>query len=203
VYRMVLTWIRAGERPVLWRRQPAHGESVENYLRDGLRAMLGELAAHDPTQACSTWHPHQRHYGFWRRRMAHETTVHRVDVQVAAGKAIDVIEADIALDGIDEVLTLWFIHRLSVLGVSGTRRGTVAIRSGGRVWLVTVGETGTAAVSATEAELGRASAVLTAEPMAMYLWLWGRGPFFTNDIHRDGDEDLSAQVWALLRLATR
>jgi uncharacterized protein (TIGR03083 family) len=46
----------------------------------------------------------QRPAGFWARRMAHETAVHRADAQLAAGQA-PVIDADVAADGIDEWLT--------------------------------------------------------------------------------------------------
>jgi hypothetical protein len=35
----------------------------------------------------------------------------------------------------------------------------------------------------------------------MYRWLWGRLPQWV--IQHDGDADAIAQVWALLRLATR
>jgi uncharacterized protein (TIGR03083 family) len=45
----------------------------------------------------------QRPAPFWARRMAHETAVHRADVQLATGRA-PVIDADIAADGIDEWL---------------------------------------------------------------------------------------------------
>jgi uncharacterized protein (TIGR03083 family) len=45
--------------------------------------------------------------GFWLRRMAHETLVHRADAQLAAGAEPEpVIEAGIAADAIDEWLTL-------------------------------------------------------------------------------------------------
>ena len=45
--------------------------------------------------------------GFWIRRMAHETLVHRADAQLAAGAAPEpVIAAEIAADAIDEWLTL-------------------------------------------------------------------------------------------------
>ena len=41
--------------------------------------------------------------GFWIRRMAHETLVHRADAQLAAGAEPEpVIEAEIAADAIDE-----------------------------------------------------------------------------------------------------
>ena len=45
--------------------------------------------------------------GFWIRRMAHETLVHRADAQLAAGAEPEpVIEAEIAADAIDE----WHDH---------------------------------------------------------------------------------------------
>jgi uncharacterized protein (TIGR03083 family) len=45
--------------------------------------------------------------GFWIRRMAHETLVHRADAQLAAGAAPEpVVEAEIAADAIDEWLAL-------------------------------------------------------------------------------------------------
>ena len=45
--------------------------------------------------------------GFWIRRMAHETLVHRADAQLAAGAVPEpVIEADLAADAIDEWLML-------------------------------------------------------------------------------------------------
>ena len=45
--------------------------------------------------------------GFWLRRMAHETLVHRADAQLAAGAEPEpAIEAEVAADAIDEWLTL-------------------------------------------------------------------------------------------------
>jgi uncharacterized protein (TIGR03083 family) len=41
--------------------------------------------------------------GFWQRRQAHETAMHRVDAQLAAG-SVQPIAPDLAADGIDE----WF-----------------------------------------------------------------------------------------------
>jgi uncharacterized protein (TIGR03083 family) len=45
--------------------------------------------------------------GFWIRRIAHETLVHRADAQLAAGAEPEpVIDAEVAADAIDEWLTL-------------------------------------------------------------------------------------------------
>jgi uncharacterized protein (TIGR03083 family) len=42
---------------------------------------------------------------FWGRRMAHETLVHRADVQLATGQLVE-MAPDLAADGIDEWLTV-------------------------------------------------------------------------------------------------
>lgn len=198
--RMVWQWMRSGERPTQWRRDPAPGQTLAEFVRAGTAALLTELAAHDPDEPCSTWWPAEQNYGFWRRRMAHETTVHRVDVQGAAGVPLGEmppVPEDIALDGIDEVLTLWFVYRLSTLGVVGTRRRLVAVRTGGREWFAYAGPLGTSA----EPVNAEPEAVVSGPPMLVYLWLWGRVP--DRRIEPEGDQDAIAQLWALLRLATR
>lgn len=202
VYRMVLRWLREGDRPSSWQREPVKGQPVERYLRTALAAITDELGAHDPLTVCPTWWPAHECYGFWYRRLAHETTVHRVDVQAAVGQAadsVDLMDEQVALDGIDEVLTLWFAHRLAVLGVSGTRHGRVAVRAGGRTWIACVTPHGTSARQAVQSD--PADATVSGRPAAVFLWLWGRASHHAVD--RTGDLDAVAQLWALLRLATR
>jgi uncharacterized protein (TIGR03083 family) len=201
VYRMVCSWIRDGRRPDTWQRAPDGGQDAIEYHRSGLRELLAELTAHQPDEPCATWWPADTSYGFWRRRMAHETTVHRVDVQAAAGRTVDSINEDVAVDGIDEVLILWFGHRLAVLGVGGTWRGTVGVTAGERSWLIRAGPEGMNARRATSAELADVDALVSGPPAQVYLWLWGRLP--PRVVQWNGDGDAIAQVWALLRLATR
>lgn len=201
VYRMVVAWLRGGKRPVQWQRDPASGESVGDYLSTGFAELAGELAARDPGTVAGTWWPEDKTAGFWYRRMAHETTIHRTDVQSAAGLALTGIADDVALDGIDEALLLWFGHRLDVLGVSGTRDGSVGVHAGGRYWLATAGPSVTEAERVEQAAVVAADAQVSGAPMQVYLWLWGR--LATAAVTTDGDEDAVAQLWALLRLATR
>ncbi|MCP2165343.1 maleylpyruvate isomerase family mycothiol-dependent enzyme [Goodfellowiella coeruleoviolacea] len=234
-YRMVLAWLRDGYRPRTWREDPRPDESLTDFLRSGARRLLAELAAHEPDEPCPTWWPTEANYGFWRRRLVHETTVHRVDVQSALGQPLAPVADDVALDGVDEVLSLWFTHRLAVLGVTGPRRGSVAVRTGGRVWVARGGPDGTAgwraAPEAGQVRVGGGAdrpggtdqsdvdrsdvdgqgpgsgagewvdAEVSGSPMDVYLWLWGRLP--NRAVHVTGDDDAVAQLWALLRLATR
>ena len=56
--------------------------------------------------------------GFWLRRMAHETLVHRADAQLAAGAEPEpVIDAEVAADAIDE----WLMLLTGGLGNAGER----------------------------------------------------------------------------------
>lgn len=207
-YRMVWRWLRDGQQPGEWQREPAGHQDLADFVRTGAAPLLAELAAHRPDESAPTWWPDEPNYGFWRRRMAHETTVHRYDVQGAAGMVPDEVPDDIALDGIDEVLTLWFLHRLAVLGVSGTRDQVVLVRTGGLEWLTRAGAEHTSTrrpvdqVDADEpAAADVAHATVSGDPMQVYLWLWGRRPDRAVDM--EGSQDAIAQLWALLRLATR
>ncbi|TCP55151.1 uncharacterized protein (TIGR03083 family) [Tamaricihabitans halophyticus] len=215
VYRMARSWIAEGARPTHWQRAPdsngtgssggSWGGALVDYLRSGLAELLPELSGHAPDDPCATWWPADRGYGFWARRLVHETTVHRTDVQSAAGVAVADIATDIALDGVDEVLRLWLGYRLSQLGVTGTRHGTVLVETDQYRWLVRAdpAETAVRRLSAEAADNSADSvdAVVSANPVEMYLWLWGRRPLGTVRI--TGQDEAVWQMWALLRLATR
>jgi uncharacterized protein (TIGR03083 family) len=207
-YRMIWQWLRDGQRPGNWQREPAEGQELADFVRSGAAPILAELAAHQPDEPCPTWWQDEQNYGFWRRRLAHETTVHRYDVQGASGPATgtipDEVSDDIALDGIDEVLTLWFLHRLEALGVSGTRDQVVAVQAGGLEWLTRAGTELTSTRrpgDPTDDGIGSVNATVSGSPMEVYLWLWGRRPDRAVDM--EGNQDAIAQLWALLRLATR
>lgn len=211
LYRMVWHWLRDGMRPGEWQRDPADGQSLADYVRTALPPLVEMLSAHAPDERAPTWWPEDQTFGFWRRRMAHEATVHRCDIQGATGIAPDDVPDDVALDGIDEVLTLWFEHRLDVLGVSGTRDQVVAVRAGGLEWRARMGIGRTSTRRPGEGPAGddpdagngeyASHAVVSGSPMQVYLWLWGRRP--DRAVRSDGNPDAIAQLWALLRLATR
>ena len=64
---------------------PADG--VLDWYRATLAAVVADLRGlDDPERPVYSFAPHQQRAGFWPRRMAHETTVHRVDAEQAAGR---------------------------------------------------------------------------------------------------------------------
>lgn len=199
IYRRVLAWIQQGEPPDDWQRRPDDDDLIA-FHTSGRRALVAELAEHAPDEACATIWPADRTYGFWRRRMAHETALHRVDVQAAIGLDLDPLDADFAADGIDEVLMLWFGHRLAEFEIPATAYGAVGIEVAGRAWLAILGRPRSSARRVPAVDARAADAVITGRPMNVYLWLWGRQP--DQSVEISGDFDATAQLWGLLRMAT-
>ncbi len=68
--------------------------------------IMSTLEALDPQMAAWNWAPQAKVAGFWHRRMATETAVHRWDAQMAIGRA-EPIDAHLAADGVAEVLDTW------------------------------------------------------------------------------------------------
>ncbi|MDT7711847.1 MAG: hypothetical protein QOG46_536 [Pseudonocardiales bacterium] len=200
VHRVTRLWVRDGRRPEQWQRSPTDGDLV-GFVRSGLDELVTELSLHDPDEPCDTWWPADRTHGFWRRRMAHETTVHRVDVEAAAGGPVHPVDAELALDGIDEVLFLWFGHRLAELRMSSPERGVVALSAAERRWLAIFEPGRSIARRVDEADARSADATVSGDPMELYLWSWGRLP--DQSVRISGDQEAVARLWTLLRPATQ
>ncbi|HEY2723669.1 MAG TPA: maleylpyruvate isomerase family mycothiol-dependent enzyme [Pseudonocardiaceae bacterium] len=200
VHRVARLWVRYGRQPTHWQRAPVDGD-LASFVRTGFSSLLIELSRHAAESSCDTWWPADRTHGFWRRRMAHETTVHRVDVQAAAGGPVDPIEPDVALDGIDELLFLWFGHRLAELRMSSSQLGAVALAAGDRYWLAIFERGRCTPRRVEEAEARAADAMVSGTPTEVYLWGWGRLP--DQSVRISGDYEAVARLWTLLRPATQ
>jgi hypothetical protein len=78
----------------------------------------------------------------------------------------------------------------------------VALRAGNKVWLATTGPDPAVARLVDDEEAASADGEVTGTSMQLYRWLWGRIP--DRDLPPPtGDHDAIAQLWALLRLATK
>ncbi|MCD9624123.1 maleylpyruvate isomerase family mycothiol-dependent enzyme [Rhabdothermincola salaria] len=75
-------------------------------FRAALDALCLTLEAADPEGRSWNFTSGSGTNAFWPRRMAHETTVHRIDAQRTAGQDADPVPSDQAADGIDELVTV-------------------------------------------------------------------------------------------------
>jgi uncharacterized protein (TIGR03083 family) len=195
VYEHKIACIRlGGTRPDPWPPAwPADRDPLEWY-DEALATLLDVLASTDPAAPSWTWWPEDQTAGFWVRRMAQETAVHRADVESASGP-ITPVDAELAVDGVDEVLVMmlagdWAPEPHPEL------TGTVMAATGGRSWRVTMNA---ADVVVAQAD-GDADATVTADPSDLLLWLWGRAP--DSAVTVAGDPRAAARFRARLAIAT-
>jgi uncharacterized protein (TIGR03083 family) len=79
-------------------------EDLRQWFAEGAAALLETLAAADPDRPCWSF-TRERRVGFWVRRQALETVVHRWDAERAIGEP-GLIDPALAADGVAEVVKL-------------------------------------------------------------------------------------------------
>jgi uncharacterized protein (TIGR03083 family) len=179
VYQHKVACVRLGRSPGGdYEQAPPEGVDLVGWFDTSLITLLAELRQRGPAAPAYSWWPHDQTVGFWYRRMAQETAVHRLDVEDGAGTPTP-IDADLAADGIDEVLDVFIAEGWDddvspeEWGDVDPRAGegkTIATRAGGRVWRSTLGPS-TIVLHRSD---GPADASVTGDPESVLLWLWGR-----------------------------
>ncbi len=147
-------------------------------LRHWAEALQTELLARNDHDEASTFMRSDRTVGFWWRRMALETAVHRTDAELAVGLRTPVA-SELAVDGIDEML--WFApapwQQGSKEGWSGQH---VVVDAGETAWTAVLDQ-GT--LSTFFGDDGSTTRV-TGSPDSLLQWSAGRQ---VEDLSRSGD----------------
>ncbi|MFE1776443.1 maleylpyruvate isomerase family mycothiol-dependent enzyme [Streptomyces sp. NPDC059008] len=78
--------------------------ALDAWLAAGVEQAVAALREAGPDTEVWTWSPVQR-TGFWARRMAHETVIHRADAALAAGTGFEVPQ-EVAADCLEEWLQI-------------------------------------------------------------------------------------------------
>ncbi len=198
VYEHKLACIALRAAPQPWPPAwPADRDPLE-WFADAHGRLLDVLRSTDPATPAYTWFPPDQTVGFWVRRMAQETAVHRVDTQSALAEAVTPVDDELAVDGVDEVLELMLAGDWSdepVAAGAGTR---VEVSAGGRAWVVAL-QPESVQVSAPDGS--PVDAGVSGAPSDVLLWLWGR----TSDdsVMLSGDRALGQVFRERLALATQ
>ena len=205
VYRRVAGWIRVQGRPETWEREPAAGVDLIEWFQTGAADLYTLMSDRTPGEPCATWWPYDQTMRFWWRRMAHETIVHRADIESAFGP-IGPVGRDVAADGADEVLSLFLGYALSRKAVPEQPTGlwyrgyeqVVGVAAGTRVWRVALRES---SVDISPELPHDADALVLGGAEEVYLWLWGRRD--DTAVRITGDDDAAAALRQALTAATQ
>lgn len=160
---------------------PPAGLAAEDPMALLDRAYAGlrhELETRDPAAPAGSWYAPDQTVGFWVRRMAQETVIHRFDAELAAGVPAAATPDDLAVDGVDELLKVfvsygvsaWGEYFAAVLGEAPTR--SYRIRAGDAAWRV---ETGPGRFDVSDgAGEGPADLTVSGPPVGVLRWVWNR-----------------------------
>lgn len=96
---------RLPERPRRDFDRPEDTGALLDWYREGHAQLLGALAGASPADSLWAWAPAPSPLAFWARRQAHETAMHRLDAEQAAGMVTPFPARD-AADGVDEWLLI-------------------------------------------------------------------------------------------------
>jgi uncharacterized protein (TIGR03083 family) len=166
---------------------PEGVDDIASYLRDGsaeLHSVLTTTALGSPA-----WNMIGEPYvaGFWPRRIAHETAIHRVDAQFGSGTTPTAIATDLAIDGIDEFFDLMparVLNKQPTASLGGSLH--LHATDGPGEWMIEI-ESGVLHLSHGH---GKGSAAVRGTASDLLLGVWGRLPFESNQFDCFGDADV-------------
>jgi uncharacterized protein (TIGR03083 family) len=156
---------------------PADADGLRAWLVDGAGELVEVIRSVGPETPVWTW-TDDHSAGFWARRMAHETAVHRADVELALGREFNV-EPDLAADAISEWLSL-----LSLPQAIEYRPELAALRGDGQILHL----------HSTDPGLGEAGEWIVRRTQSGPVWEHG---------HRKGDVAVRGPVVNLLLVMMR
>jgi uncharacterized protein (TIGR03083 family) len=162
---------------------PQEAELVDWYRQTHLR-LVDALTDAPADLACWYFLAAPSPLGFWARRQAHETTVHRVDAEAALGPAPSPVDPAFAADGIDELLTGFHARQRSQVRTDRPR--TLRVRTEDVPdgdWLVSLS---TEPPRTERGVPGPADCEISGPAPDLYLALWNRGPYDGLSVRGDG-----------------
>jgi uncharacterized protein (TIGR03083 family) len=107
VHRWARTAVVDGRPDAKSVEAPTERAALVAWFREGADALLATLRETDPNASSWSFGPPPHTASFWFRRQAHETAVHAGDAAASQG-ATRAYGTELALDGIDEVVGLFF-----------------------------------------------------------------------------------------------
>jgi uncharacterized protein (TIGR03083 family) len=199
VYLHKIECMRQGKAPEPWPPDDAATAEPMALLGDAWPRLREQFVARAPESTTYTWYEPDQTTRFWVRRMAQETVIHRIDAELALRTAVQPVPDDLAVDGIDEVLTVFLGYQSQTWcddfgpDLAQADNRPVLISAGGEGWLVRAAPGGVSIEAGVGSGPVAADAAVRGEPGAMLRWLWGRGRGNSGFVAEGGDLDVTVE----------
>lgn len=166
-------------------------QQLAAWFSDGAAALISTLREAPPDLSCFTFIPRVAPRTFWIRRQAHETAIHRADIQAASGGPVTVVDPSFAQDGLAEIVGAFATEP----GFATDHPGRLLLEaSDGPAWQVTFGGGQNLVVSGDLAGT-EADAVVRGTSDELYRWAWNR----PTEVTAAGDRRVIAS-WRAVRV---
>jgi uncharacterized protein (TIGR03083 family) len=178
VYLHKTVIMREGAEPDPWPPKELADEEPIALLDRAYAGLRDEFESRKPEEPAQSWYGPDQTVGFWYRRMAQETVIHRIDAELGTAQPIAPVPDDLAIDGIDELLKVFVAYSVAEWGdyfteiLADSPGWTYAIRTDGASWRVLTGP-GLLAVEDGEGD-GPADVTIGGSPAAVLRWVWNR-----------------------------
>ena len=176
---------------------------LTGWFRDGHAALVATLRSADPGVCAWAFLPSPSPLAFWARRQAHETAIHRIDAELAAGRTAAVGTA-FAADGIDELIMGFFGRDAEELTAEqrATPARSLLVRAtdAGKSWAVTLTAAGEQAAAVCRGAGEAADCVVEGPAAGLYLLLWNRAAPADAGVAVSGAADVLATWRAGMRV---
>ncbi len=201
VHRWATGYVTSG------RTEPSHAElddvvgtwpadaDLATWLGQGCSDLVAALVAAPEDLQCWTFLPAPSPRAMWARRQAHETAVHRVDAELAAGAVVTGFEAPFAADGVDELLRLFVPRRSTTLRADPPTTLAVRCADVDVSWFLHLDADG---VHTTSDDGTRVGCTVTGAAGDLYLTLWNRAG--ADDLTVEGDRAVLEQFADVVRI---
>jgi uncharacterized protein (TIGR03083 family) len=150
-----------------------HDAELAAWLGQGCAALADALAAAPPNLECWTFLRAPSPLAMWARRQAHETAIHRVDAELAAGIAVSPMDASFAADGVGELLECFVPRRSTKLRAEEAASLLVGCTDHDAAWVLRIGADGVTTEALAGVEPG-ADCTVRGPATDLYLALWNR-----------------------------
>jgi uncharacterized protein (TIGR03083 family) len=199
--------MRDGVQPEPWPPAELADEEPLALLDRAYAGLRDEFAACRPEDPAGSWYAPDQTVGFWSRRMAHETVIHRIDAELGTGQPVAPVPDDLAVDGIDELLKVFVAYSVATWGdyftgiLAGSPGRTYTLRTDGAAWLV---RTGPGLVAVADGADDAADVTVSGPPTSVLRWVWNReGAGEPSGVTVQGDPEAVQELRRCIVTATQ